>query len=100
MRILYVEDNPVDIDLTLRQLKKKAPEIDVHIARSQREALDILRNPEVSKYDMVLTDMLLGDGNGIAILSHIRGHSIPVSVVLLTGQGDEESARIRLKGGC
>ena len=99
MRILYVEDNPVDIDLTLRHLKKKASEMEVRIARSQTEALNILRNPEVSKYDLVLTDMNLGDGDGIAILSHIRGHSIPVSVVLLTGQGDEESAVSALKAG-
>jgi len=32
MKIMYIEDNPVDIDLTLRKFKKKAPHIDVTTA--------------------------------------------------------------------
>ncbi len=35
MKILYIEDNQVDVDLTLRQLKKQAPYMDVTIAKSQ-----------------------------------------------------------------
>ena len=99
MKILYIEDNPVDIDLTLRKFKKKSPELDVTIARSQTEALKIIKGDTFKDYDLVLTDMHLQDGDGIAILSHIRGHSIPVAVVLLTGQGDEEAAVAALKAG-
>ena len=99
MKVLYIEDNPVDIDLTLRHFKKAAPHMDVKIAQSQTEALKIIKESGFSKFAMVLTDMHLPDGDGIAILSHIRGHSIPVSVVLLTGQGDEESAVAALKAG-
>ena len=99
MKILYIEDNPADIDLTLHRLKKTAPHIHVDIARSQTEALEKIKTAKVSDYDLVLTDMNLQDGDGIAILSHIRAHSIPVSVVLLTGQGDEESAVAALKAG-
>lgn len=99
MKILYIEDNPVDVDLTLRKLKRDAPDIDMDTANSQAEALLILKTPEFSEYDLVLTDMHLPDGDGIAILSHIRGLSLPVAVVILTGQGDEEAAVAALKAG-
>ena len=99
MKILYVEDNPVDIDLTSRVFRKNASQINMDTAQSQAEALKIIKGPGFSDYDMVLTDMHLQDGDGIAILSHIRGHSLPVAVVLLTGQGDEEAAVAALKAG-
>ena len=99
MKILYVEDNPVDIDLTARVLKNNSSQILMDTARSQAEALKIIKGPDFSDYDLVLTDMHLQDGDGIAILSHIRGHSLPVAVVLLTGQGDEEAAVAALKAG-
>ena len=99
MKILYIEDNPVDIDLTLRKFEKTAPQIDVSTAKSQAEALTLIKGEGFSEYDLVLTDMHLQDGDGIAILSHIRGHSLPVAVVILTGQGDEEAAVAALKAG-
>jgi len=98
MKILYIEDNPADIDLTLRKFKKLAPHIDMETAKGQFDALKLIKDPK-SDYDLVLTDMHLQDGDGIAILSHIRGHSIPVAVVLLTGQGNEQSAVAALKAG-
>ena len=99
MHIFYVEDNPVDIDLLKRHLKKFAPHITMDSVRSQKEALVVLRGPDFNKYDLVLTDMRLPDGDGIAILSHIRGNSLPLAVVVLTGQGDEETAVSVLKAG-
>ena len=99
MKILYVEDNQIDIDLTIRKLKKSSPSLHVNTAHSQREALQIIRKEDFVEYDLVLTDMHLQDGDGIAILSHIRGHSLPVAVVILTGQGDEEAAVAALKAG-
>lgn len=99
MKILYIEDNPVDIDLTLRKFKITAPQIDVAIAKSQAEALSLIKEPTFSEYQLVLTDMHLQDGDGIAVLSYIRGHSLPVAVVILTGQGDEEAAVAALKAG-
>ena len=99
MRILYVEDNPTDVDLTIRKFQKSPSGIEMTIARSQVEALEIIKGEGFSDYDLVLTDMHLQDGDGIAILSHIRGHSLPVAVVLLTGQGDEAAAVSALKAG-
>ena len=99
MKVLYVEDNPIDIDLTLRHINIAAPHITIDVVRTQREALIKLKKTDILQYHLVLTDMHLEDGDGIAILSHIRSHSLPVSVVILTGQGDEEAAVASLKAG-
>ncbi len=99
MKILYIEDNPVDIDLTLRRMKRDCPHITINVVKSQAEALNEIKKPGFSSYDLVLTDMHLQDGDGIAVLSHIRGHSLPVAVIILTGQGDEEAAVAALKAG-
>jgi len=47
--------------------------------------------------DLVLTDMQLRDGDGLALLNFIRVKSLPVAVVIVTGVGDEETAVAALK---
>ncbi|MEI6262530.1 MAG: response regulator, partial [Deltaproteobacteria bacterium] len=64
---------------------------------TQREAMHRLTTHQ--NYDLVLTDMRLPDGDGLAILSHIRGRSLPLAVVLTTGQGDEDTAVTVMKTG-
>ena len=99
MKVLYIEDDPVDIDLTLRAFEKSRKDIDIDVARSQNDALRIIKGADFPDYDFVLTDMHLGDGDGIAILSYIKSRSAPIPVIMLTGQGDEDSAVAALKAG-
>ena len=54
MRILYVEDDPRDADLTRRQLHKTAPHFSLELVSTQREALARLSGPDASYYDLVL----------------------------------------------
>jgi len=42
VEILFVEDNPNDIELTLRALKKQNLANQVHVVRDGAEALDFL----------------------------------------------------------
>src|SRR3989339_34775 len=97
MKILYVEDNRLDSDLTRRELKKSAPDFIMDTVTTQRDALSALENKR--DYDLVLSDMRLPDGDGLAILTHIRGRGLLVAVVIITGQGDEETAVAALKAG-
>ena len=99
MKVLYVEDDALDVDLTLRALKKSDKKIEIDVAWSQQDALKTIKSADFPNYDLVLTDMNLGDGDGIAILSYIRSRSVPIPVIMLTGQGDEESAVAALKAG-
>ncbi len=99
VRILYVEDNTVDIELTRRALRKAAPQIQLDVVNSQKEALAALGQAESARYDLVLADRNLPDGDGLALLAHIRARSIPSAVVLITGAGDEELVVAALKAG-
>ena len=97
MRVLYVEDDPRDADLTLRTLSRTAPQLAVETVSSIGEAHDRLAGIAFEPIDLVLTDMQLRDGNGLSLLTHIRENSLPVAVVIVTGVGDEETAVAALK---
>ncbi|MBA4375282.1 MAG: hypothetical protein C0401_03800 [Anaerolinea sp.] len=99
MKLLYVEDNPLDADLVRVTLKKCEGEFELVLARTMAEALDFLNAQEPDPFDLVLTDMHLTDGSGLTILSEIRKTEKPVAVVIVTGQGDEDTAIASLKTG-
>ena len=96
MRILYVEDNARDADLTLRMLRKTAPQLHVQTVSTLHEALPLLEH-SAEPFDLVLTDMRLPDGDGLLLLQHIRMNNLPLAVVLVTGVGDEQTAVEALK---
>ena len=97
MRVLYVEDDPRDADLTLRTLSRTAPQLGLETVSSIGEAHARLSRIASEPIDLVLTDMQLRDGDGLALLTYIREHSLPVAVVIVTGVGDEETAVAALK---
>lgn len=97
MKVLYVEDDPRDIDLTLRTLARTAPHLTIETASGLAEAFARLERIASEPLDLVLTDMHLRDGDGLSLLNHIRENSVPVAVVIVTGVGDEETAVTALK---
>ena len=98
MRVLYVEDDPRDADLTVRTLARTAPHLTVDTVSSIAEVhARLARSDDPEPIDLVLTDMNLSDGNGLSLLNYIRQSSLPVAVVIVTGVGDEETAVATLK---
>lgn len=96
MRILYVEDNPDDIDFLAREINKSTG-ITMDTALSVAEAKGKLTDP--SRYELILIDMQLPDGVGLDLLSFIRRNNYPLSVIILTGYGDEDAAVLSMKAG-
>jgi DNA-binding NtrC family response regulator len=92
MRILYVEDDLRDADITIRWLRKTAPSIEVELAPTFSSALVRLERLASAPLDLVLTDIHLRDGDGLSLLKHIRENALPVAVVIVTGMGDEDTA--------
>lgn len=97
MRILYVEDNARDADLTLRMMRKSAPQLQFETVSKIHEAIARLDRLAAEPLDLVLTDMNLPDGDGLSLLKHIRESGLPLAVVVITGVGDEETAVEALK---
>jgi CheY-like chemotaxis protein len=100
VEILLVEDNPADVELTLRALKKNNIANKVQIAEDGEVALDFLfgrgqfssRNTE-NKPKVVLLDLKLPKVDGLEVLRNLKSNpktqTIPV-VVLTTSKQESD----------
>ncbi len=97
IKILYLEDNKFDIELTQIEIKKTFTDCKIDIANTINDAIQLLKtNPD---YDVAILDLNLPDGNGIDCLSYVRQNNLQIAVIILTGSGNEESAIAALKAG-
>jgi diguanylate cyclase (GGDEF)-like protein/PAS domain S-box-containing protein len=101
MKVLYVEDNEQDADLTARRLARIAPAITLATAHTLADARARLAADEAAGTlpDVLLVDVRLPDGNGLELLGQVRARSLPVAVVMLTGSGDEALVVAALRSG-
>jgi signal transduction histidine kinase/CheY-like chemotaxis protein len=98
MHVLYVEDNVLDADLTRRFLRKSGAEIELDVVGTISEGLLQLKG-QPNAYDLVLTDLNLPDGDGLALLTQIRSREWPLPVVVITGLGDDETVLAAVRAG-
>jgi PAS domain S-box-containing protein len=96
--ILYVEDDPFDVELTIRELARSGPLHRVESVGTIQTARDLL-NVASERFDLVMIDLNLPDGNGVDLLAYIRSRGLPLATVVVTGAGDEEMAAALLKAG-
>ena len=99
IEILLVEDNPRDVEMTLRALKKRNLANNVHVAKDGAEALDFLfaqgayaaRNPNHTP-KVVLLDLKLPKVSGLEVLRKIKGDERTriIPVVILTSSQEEK----------
>ncbi|MBW8777889.1 MAG: diguanylate cyclase, partial [Burkholderiales bacterium] len=101
MRVLYVEDNEQDADLTCRRLARLAPDVEVATVHTLAGARERLAAHEAAGTlpDVLLVDVRLPDGSGLELLGDVRARGLPVAVVMLTGSGDEALVVAALRGG-
>lgn len=91
IELLIVEDNPEDLDLTLRAFRQSKLTNKIHVARDGVEALEFLfganggKGPAPAAPRVVLLDLKLPKIDGIEVLRRIkadpRTQSIPVVVL-------------------
>ena len=97
--ILLVEDNPDDVELTLRAFKKNNMSNTVIVARNGVEALDYLFGKGIYKERdikdlpvLIMLDLNLPKINGLEVLKAIRQNEITklLPVVILTSSNQDE----------
>ncbi len=92
--ILLVDDEENILASIGWVLKKN--NFDVTTASSGRQAIDILRT---RLFDLVLTDLIMSDVDGIAVLKKAKSLYPDIGVIILTGHGAIDSAVEALKLG-
>ena len=91
--ILLVEDNPDSLSALTMSLSLLGYE--VRPANSLRTALAAAGH---EGYDLIVSDLELGDGTGLELLSLLGpGRSVPA--IALTGYGSEEDRKMCLEAG-
>ena len=92
-RLLLVEDDRQIVQYLRPMLEREG--FEAHVAVSQAQALEALRD---GKYDLLLLDVSLPDGNGYAVCRAVREQS-DTPVIFLTASGDESSVVLGLDMG-
>ena len=95
--ILLVEDNPQDLDLTLRAFKRRNLANPVQVARDGQEALDFIPRWEAGETPplVVLLDLKLPRVDGLEVLRQLRATpaSATLPVVVLTSSSEDRDVR-------
>ncbi len=99
IEILLVEDNPYDVEMTIRALKKQNLANKVHVVKDGAEALDYLFSNEIyvnrdinQSPKLVLLDLKLPKVSGLEVLHQIKSdeRTKTIPVVVLTSSREEQ----------
>ncbi|MGE5444228.1 MAG: diguanylate cyclase [Ignavibacteriales bacterium] len=92
IRILVIEDDKIDRMAFERFVKDENPPYDYTMTGSISEVKKIL---EFKRFDIVITDYMLGDGTAFDIFDLIKD----TPIIILTGSGNEKIAIEAMKAG-
>ncbi|MDA0674638.1 MAG: ATP-binding protein [Cyanobacteria bacterium] len=97
LRILVVDDDDVDRMAVRRALKRSGLSV-ATIAEVDRgqTAIEALRS---QPFHCAFLDYQLPDMDGLELIHHLRQQNITLPLIILTGQGDEETAVEFMKAG-
>jgi DNA-binding NtrC family response regulator len=93
-RLLAIDDEPAMLDWLRILLESTGAE--VRTAKTGAQGDEVFR---VWRPDVVVTDLLLPDLDGIELLTRIKLHNSDVEVVVLTGHGSVQSAVEAMRAG-
>ncbi len=97
IKILLVEDNPDDVELTLRAFRKHNLINEIVVAKDGEEALDIVfhRSEKYKKHplpNLILLDLKLPKVSGMEVLKEIKNNPATkiIPVIILTSSKEEK----------
>lgn len=99
--ILLVDDDPNDVDVALRALRRDGIDVNVSVAHGGEEALDLLGVDAPSEHDrparpsVVFLDLKMPGVDGWEVLERLRNHpeteTLPVVVLSWSGAPEDVS---------
>lgn len=97
LKILLLEDQKTDQELTTRAVRKVAPNVIFILADSKREFMEKVKD---NTPDLIISDYQLPDWNGLEAMLYSREHFPGVPFIFLTGalNDEEKVAEMILKG--
>lgn len=93
--ILVVEDNPIDLELTLRAFSRKKITNPIQVARDGEEALKFVERWEQGEPTpvVILLDLNMPKVNGLEVLEKIKSHpefkTIPVVILTTSSESND-----------
>ena len=96
IRILYVDDSPLDRELVRDSLEKEHGGFQVDEAASRADFEAILAK---GGFDLVLSDFNILGFEGLQVLEAVRAKDPNMPVIIVTGTGSEEVAAEAIKRG-
>ena len=96
IRILYVDDSPLDRDLVRDALEKEHGGIQV-VEAASRTAFEALLAE--GGYDLVLSDFNILGFEGLQVIDAVHAQEPDLPVVIVTGTGSEEIAVAAMQRG-
>lgn len=100
--IFLVEDNPMDVDLTLRAFRKRRVSNHIEVARDGEEALAWIPRWEAGETwpAVILLDLKLPKVDGLEVLRTLKQHptlrAIPVVVLTTSEEGSDVQSAYHL----
>jgi two-component system response regulator AtoC len=93
-RILFIDDEPGNRESLTLLLEREGYRVDA--VDAGEKAMDLLAR---ESYGVIITDLFLPGVSGIDILKHVKEHSLPCNVILITGNATAETAVEAMKEG-
>lgn len=98
IRVLYIEDNPVDARLLKEELQMADSSRMVRLESVDRLELGLERLAD-NEIQAVLLDLSLPDSQGLESLQRVLSAAPQLPVIVITGRSDEETGIQALKAG-
>jgi DNA-binding NtrC family response regulator len=93
-KILIVDDNPEVLKLIANILETNDYEVET-VSRG----VSAIKKLEGNDYDMVLTDLMMPDVDGMQVLEHVKSKASRTMCIILTGHGTIKSSVKAIKNG-